>query len=123
VSWGGRTASAAATRVERRNCALRSVRFALSTVALAQPLGAAAIIGCLGLGPFAACTVRGHSIGTDHGQQDRRDEDLRAQLPHPDRPLSHGWPQPTPSVRPFSAAAGRYDRGARQDGEHAPLKK
>jgi hypothetical protein len=43
-------------------------------------LAAAAIIGHLGLGPFAAWTGRGLSIGTDHGSQDRRDENRRAQL-------------------------------------------
>jgi len=46
-------------------------------------LGAAAIIGWLALGPFAACTDTGCAVGTDHGAQDRRDENRRAQLHHP----------------------------------------
>ena len=70
----------------------------------AHTLAAAAIIGWLGLGPFAACTGRGHTVGTDHGTQDRRDENLRAQLVHSDRPPSHGWRQPMPSVRSCRAA-------------------
>jgi hypothetical protein len=83
------------TRVGRRNCALRFVRFAVA----AHALGAAAIIGWFGPGSFAACTDMGHSVGTDHGKQDRRDENLRAQLAHLDRPPSHGWPHPMPSAR------------------------
>jgi hypothetical protein len=93
------TASAAATRVERRNCALRFVLFAMSGVPLAHALAAAAIIGWLGPGPFAACTGTGHSIGTDHGEQDRRDDNLRAQLAYSDRPLSHGRLHPMLSRR------------------------
>ena len=58
----------------------------MGSVPPAQALGAAAIISWFGLGPFAACTGRGHFIGTDHGEQDRRDENLRAQSAHLDRP-------------------------------------
>jgi hypothetical protein len=72
-------------------------------------LAAAAIIGWLGPGSFAACTGRGHSIGTDHAEQDRRDENLRAQLVYSDRPPSHGW-LAADAVRPPIERRGRAGR-------------
>src|SRR5580704_1105186 len=47
----------------------------------------AAIIGGLQLGPFTACTNRGYAMGTDHGEQDRRDEN---------RPRTVGMPTGRP---------------------------
>jgi hypothetical protein len=75
----------------------------MGSVPRTHTLAAAAIIGWLGHGPLAACTDRGHSVGTDHGAQDRRDENLRTKFAHSDRPPSHGWRHPMSSVRLCSA--------------------
>jgi hypothetical protein len=98
------TASAAATRVGRRNWALRFVTFAVPR----HTLAAAAIIGWLGPGSFAACAGRGHAISRITGS---RIAAMRTCAPSwcisTGRPLTGGRIRRRPAARPGRARTGR----------------
>jgi hypothetical protein len=93
----------------------------MGSVPLGLALGAAAIIGFFGLGPIAACTDKGRAVGSDHGAQDRRDENRRAQLQLPTgrsrtgggsrrRPPAGHRRGRTGRLRPCERADARRDR-------------